>query len=143
MLDAARTRKRFTVSKTASARRSTLSGDYVTLERPEGVLLLADIKRTQKPLLKNGFGQRVGHRRRRACFEFTSKMNALDADIVMLLNQTIQLVQAKYKALVIYNEGTNFSRRRQSRPRAVRRQCRGLERDRATGRGRASPHTRR
>jgi len=36
-------------------------------------------------------------------------MNTLDADIVTLLGQTIQLTQREYKALVIYNEGSNFS----------------------------------
>jgi 3-hydroxyacyl-CoA dehydrogenase len=35
--------------------------------------------------------------------------NSLDVDIVMLLNKTIELVKTDYKALVIYNEGPNFS----------------------------------
>jgi 3-hydroxyacyl-CoA dehydrogenase len=43
------------------------------------------------------------------CFEFTSKSNSLDDQIIALLGKTIALVQQKYKALVIYNEGTNFS----------------------------------
>ena len=87
----------------------TLAGDYRTLHRPEGVLLLADIKLTSKPVLKNGsacawdIGDGV------LCFEFTSMMNSLDADIVLLLNQTIELVKKHYKALVVYNEGSNFS----------------------------------
>lgn len=87
----------------------TLSGDFVTLERREGVLLLADIKLTQKPVLKNGSASVWDIGDGVLCFEFTSIMNSLDADIVMLLNQTVQLVQSKYKALVIYNEGTNFT----------------------------------
>jgi 3-hydroxyacyl-CoA dehydrogenase len=87
----------------------TLSGDYVTLERPEGVLLLADIKLTSKPVLKNGSASVWDIGDGVLCFEFTSVMNSLDAEIVMLLGQTIQLVQKSYKALVIYNEGTNFT----------------------------------
>src|SRR6202022_127000 len=43
------------------------------------------------------------------CFEFTSKSNSLDDAIIGLLGKTIPLVQEKYKALVIYNEGRNFS----------------------------------
>jgi 3-hydroxyacyl-CoA dehydrogenase len=43
------------------------------------------------------------------CFEFTSKSNSLDDQIMSLLAKTIPLVKAKYKALVIYNEGRNFS----------------------------------
>jgi 3-hydroxyacyl-CoA dehydrogenase len=43
------------------------------------------------------------------CFEFTSKSNSLDEHIIALLGKTIPLVQQSYKALVIYNEGQNFS----------------------------------
>jgi len=44
-----------------------------------------------------------------ACFEFTSKMNALDPDIMDLLTKSIRRVKKDFKALVIYNEGSNFS----------------------------------
>jgi 3-hydroxyacyl-CoA dehydrogenase len=43
------------------------------------------------------------------CFEFTSKSNSLDDQIMALLGKTIGLVKKDFKALVIYNEGTNFS----------------------------------
>jgi 3-hydroxyacyl-CoA dehydrogenase len=109
ILDAARKNKTFYRVQDGKRQALTLSGAYVTLERPEGVLLLADIKLTQKPVLKNASASVWDIGEGVLCFEFTSMMNSLDADIVMLLNQTIQLVQAKYKALVIYNEGTNFT----------------------------------
>lgn len=86
-----------------------LDGDYHPVTRPDGVLLLSDIKRGTKPVLKNGsaavwdIGDGV------LCFEFTSKMNAMDDQILALLAKTLKLVQAEYKALVIHNEGTNFS----------------------------------
>jgi 3-hydroxyacyl-CoA dehydrogenase len=44
-----------------------------------------------------------------ACFEFTSKMNAMDPDIIALLAKTIELVKQRFKALVVYNEADNFS----------------------------------
>jgi 3-hydroxyacyl-CoA dehydrogenase len=84
-------------------------GEYHDLRRPEGVLMLEDVKRASKPVLKNGsaavwdIGDGV------LCFEFTSKSNSLDAEIIALLGKTIPLVQTKYKALVVYNEGSNFS----------------------------------
>ncbi|MCT4368923.1 3-hydroxyacyl-CoA dehydrogenase [Yangia mangrovi] len=86
-----------------------LDGAYHPVTRPDGVLLLADIKRGAKPVLKNGsaavwdIGDGV------LCFEFTSKMNAMDDQILTLLAKTLKLVLAEYKALVIHNEGTNFS----------------------------------
>lgn len=87
----------------------TLAGAYQNIVRPEGVLLLADIKLTQKPVLKNGSASVWDIGDGVLCFEFTSRMNSLDADIVLLLNKTIDLVKKQYKALVIYNEGSNFS----------------------------------
>jgi 3-hydroxyacyl-CoA dehydrogenase len=84
-------------------------GSYHDMNRPDGVLMLEDIKRVSKPVLKNGsaavwdIGDGV------LCFEFTSKSNSLDDQIITLLGKTIPLVQAKYQALVVYNEGRNFS----------------------------------
>ena len=86
-----------------------LDGAYHDVKRPEGVLMLEDIKRRAQPVLKNGsaaiwdIGDGV------ACFEFTSKMNALDSDTMALVGKAIKLVQKEFKALVIYNEGTHFS----------------------------------
>jgi 3-hydroxyacyl-CoA dehydrogenase len=73
------------------------------------VLLLEDIKRTSKPVLKNGSASVWDIGDGVLCFEFTSMMNTLDADIVALLDKTRALVERDYKALVVYNEGSNFS----------------------------------
>ena len=43
------------------------------------------------------------------CFEFTSKMNSLDPDIIDLLSKSIRKVAKEYKAMVVYNEGSQFS----------------------------------
>jgi 3-hydroxyacyl-CoA dehydrogenase len=86
-----------------------LDGAYRPIPRPEGVLLLEDIKRTAKPLLKNGSAALWDIGDGVVCFEFTSKSNSLDDKIVDLLGKTIELVRTKHRALVIYNEGSNFS----------------------------------
>jgi 3-hydroxyacyl-CoA dehydrogenase len=92
-------------------RRQQLGGDdaYHDIVRPEGVILLADIKRTAKPVLKNGSAALWDIGDGVACFEFTSKMNALDPETMTLLGKAIALVKEKFKALVIYNEADNFS----------------------------------
>ena len=41
--------------------------------------------------------------------EFTGKGNSLDDQVLTLLGKTIALVTEKYRALVIYNEGQQFS----------------------------------
>jgi len=84
-------------------------GAYHDLQRPDGVLMLEDIKRVSKPVLKNASASVWDIGDGVLCFEFTSKSNSLDDQIIGLLGKTIPLVQEKYKALVVYNEGGNFS----------------------------------
>ena len=86
-----------------------LKGDYRDVIRPEGVLQLEDIKRGAKPIMKNGSAALWDIGDGVACFEFTSKMNALDGDTLKLLGQAVEHVAKSMKALVVYNEGTNFS----------------------------------
>jgi len=86
-----------------------LDGTYHDVIRPEGVLLLADVKRRSKPVLKNGSAALWDIGDGVACFEFTSKMNSIDPDLLGLLGKSIGLVAQKFKAMVIYNEGSNFS----------------------------------
>lgn len=87
-------------------------GKYHTVPRAEGVLLLSDIKLNSKPVIKTGsaavwdIGDGV------LCVEFTGKMNALDDQVFEAYHQAIKLIgkgDGQYKAMVIYNEGSNFS----------------------------------
>jgi len=84
-------------------------GNYADVVRAPGVLLLEDVKRASKPVLKNGSASVWDIGDGVLCFEFTSKSNSLDEALMSLYGRTIALVQEKYKALVIYNEGRNFS----------------------------------
>lgn len=101
------------------------TGNYENVTRPEGVLLLSDIKRASKPVFSNvkelpvlgkvgaaiwDIGDGV------LCLEFQSKMNSLDPWCLSAIDKAVDLVEAslkkgdgKYKALVIHNEGENFS----------------------------------
>lgn len=84
-------------------------GSYHPVTRPEGVLLLEDIKLNAKPLLRNGSASLWDIGDGVVCLEFTGKMNALDGDVMQVINDAIPLIEDNYKALVIYNEGANFS----------------------------------
>ena len=84
-------------------------GTYRDLVRPEGVLLLEDVKRRSKPLLKNGSAALWDIGDGVACFEFTGKSNALDEQVMQLLGKSVALVAERMNALVVYNEGTHFS----------------------------------
>ena len=84
-------------------------GSYHDIVRPDGVLWLADLKLTRAPLLKNGSAALWDIGDGVACFEFTSKLNTIDPDIMALLAKSLKVVGKQFKALVIYNEGSNFS----------------------------------
>jgi 3-hydroxyacyl-CoA dehydrogenase len=87
----------------------TLAGDYADVVRPEGVLLLEDVKRQSRPVAKNGAASLLDIGDGVACLEFHSKMNAIEPDTLDLIDKTIGIVAKDFKALVIYNEGSNFS----------------------------------
>ncbi len=84
-------------------------GAYHPVVRPEGVLLLEDIKAASKPLVKTASAALWDIGDGVVCLEFTGKMNALDGEVMKAIEKAIPLVQESYKALVVYNEGSNFS----------------------------------
>lgn len=88
------------------------SGEYSAVPRPAGVVALADVKRASKPVMKNGSASVWDIGDGVLCLEFTSKMNTLDPDIMSMIRQIIATVgdgKGTYKALVIQNDGENFS----------------------------------
>ena len=89
----------------------TIDGTYQDVPKPDGVLRLSDVKLASKPVLKNGSASVWDIGDGVLCFEFTSKMNSLDPEIMALYKKTIKHVKGDdaLKALVIYNEGSNFS----------------------------------
>jgi len=87
----------------------TTDGDFADIVLPEGVIRLSDIKRVSKPLLKNGSAALWDIGDGVTCFEFTSKMNALDDQTMDLLGKALKLTGKSHKAMVVYNEGSNFS----------------------------------
>ncbi|MBU6235475.1 MAG: 3-hydroxyacyl-CoA dehydrogenase/enoyl-CoA hydratase family protein [Alphaproteobacteria bacterium] len=87
-------------------------GKYHPVVRAEGVLLLADIKRAKKPLIKNASASVWDVGDGVLCLEFTSKMNAIDDQIFAAIHGACDLIDGAdgtYKALVVYNEGSTFS----------------------------------
>ena len=88
------------------------SGEYAAVPRAPGVLSLDDVKRRSKPVMKNvsasvwDIGDGV------LCLEFTSKMNTIDPEIMAMIRQVIAAIgegRGAHKALVVYNDGANFS----------------------------------
>lgn len=93
-----------------------VDGAYTDVVRPEGVLLLSDIKRASKPVASNKSASLWNIGDGVLCLEFHSKMNSLDGKIMDMINTAIKKIgdgQGKnggeYKALVIHNESDDFS----------------------------------
>ncbi len=89
-----------------------VDGAYHDIVRPEGVLLLADIRLKTRPVFETvsaalwDIGDGV------LCVEFTGKMNAIDEQVFAVYDEALRLIgdgKGAYKALVVYNEGTHFS----------------------------------
>ena len=88
----------------------SFAGGYIPIPRAEGVLLLDDVKRAGKPLASVASASLWDLGDGVACFEQHSKMNSIDGESLALLKQSVEgLAKRGMKALVIYNEGENFS----------------------------------
>ncbi len=85
------------------------SGEYRPLERPAGVLLLEDLRLAGKPLAGNASASLWDIGDGVLALEFHSKMNAIDPAILDLVAETIERLPRAHRALVLYNEGENFS----------------------------------
>ncbi len=86
-----------------------IDGVYVTIERAPGVLLLSDVKRAGKPIKHNASASLWDIGDGVACLEFHSKMNAIDPETLDMIGKSIAAVGKNYKALVLHNEGSNYS----------------------------------
>ena len=93
-------------------------GSYKDVVRPEGVLLLEDIKRASKPiatapkLFKGILGATLWDIGDGVlCVEFDSIMNSLDPFTMKIINKACDLIEKgdKYKALVVHNSDADFS----------------------------------
>jgi 3-hydroxyacyl-CoA dehydrogenase len=87
----------------------SVGGGYEPVSRPDGVLLLEDVKRAGRPLARNASASLWDVGDGVLCVEFHTKMNAIDPDVLAMLRGAVDAVREHHRALVIYNEGSNFS----------------------------------
>ena len=83
---------------------------YENVQRPEGVLLLEDVKRASQPIARNMSASLWDIGDGIACLEFTSKMNSINPFILSMMEKAIrELPDRGFKGMVIHNEASNFS----------------------------------
>ncbi len=82
---------------------------YQALDHPPGVILLADEKDRSRLIKKNAGASLVDLGDGVCCVEFHSKMNAIGQDIVAMIGAGLQEAARNFEAMVIANQGENFS----------------------------------
>ena len=117
LLEMANGRNFYTVTKNGEKMRLDFDftgkkASYVPVQKRDGVLLLDDVKRTSKPVVTHKSASTWDIGDGVLCLEFHSPANSIDPSILYVINETIKTMTAnsdKYKALVLYNDGKDFS----------------------------------
>lgn len=86
-----------------------LSGSYKELPRPEGVLILSDLRETKPPVKENKGAALLDLGDGVACLEFRTRMNTIDRDVIEMIYTALEEVRKNFLGLVIGNEGEHFS----------------------------------
>jgi 3-hydroxyacyl-CoA dehydrogenase len=82
---------------------------YQTLEERPGVLVLGDIKRSRGVVKKSAGASLIDVGDGVLCLEFHSKMNSIGQDQVSMIQDGIEETARNFQAMIIANEGENFS----------------------------------
>ena len=82
---------------------------YHKLERQHGVVVLADIKRARGVVKQNAGASLIDLGDGVLCVEFHSKMNSIGEDQIGMLYAGIEETQKNFKAMIVANQGENFS----------------------------------
>jgi 3-hydroxyacyl-CoA dehydrogenase len=85
------------------------SGGYRHLPEPEGILILGSLKERSGVLAKNAGASLIDLGDGVLCCEFHTKMNAIGADIVAMLQKGLERLHSDFDAMVIANQAENFS----------------------------------
>ncbi|MGI8990596.1 MAG: 3-hydroxyacyl-CoA dehydrogenase/enoyl-CoA hydratase family protein [Bryobacteraceae bacterium] len=85
------------------------SGAYRDLETRPGILVLSDIKRARGVVKKNAGALLIDLGDGVLGVEFHSKMNAIGDDLVSMVHAGIEETSRNFEAMVIANQGANFS----------------------------------
>jgi 3-hydroxyacyl-CoA dehydrogenase len=85
------------------------SGDCKEVEPRPGVIVLKSLKERTAVIKKNAAASLIDIGDGVACLEFHSKMNAIGADTISMMNYSVKEVGENFEALVIANQSENFS----------------------------------
>ena len=84
-------------------------GGFRPVVRPEGVLLLEDVRRRGPRVAGNGSASLWDLEEGVLCLEIHTKMNTIDPEVLEVMEQALALPPTRCRALVIYGEDEHFS----------------------------------
>ncbi len=82
---------------------------YAVLEQRPGIVSLSDLKRARGVVKQNAGASLIDVGDGVLCVEFHSKMNSLGEDQISLLEAGLEETQRNFEAMIIANQGENFS----------------------------------
>jgi 3-hydroxyacyl-CoA dehydrogenase len=83
--------------------------DYVAVKENPKVIFLPSLKDRKKVIKENPGASLIDIGDGVACLEFHTKMNAIDENIVTLMNESCDIVEKDFRGLVVGNHAANFS----------------------------------
>ena len=84
------------------------SGDYKIVPGTEGLVVLENL-RAEHTIWQNSGASIIDLGDGILNLEFHTKMNTIGGEVLAAINKAIDLAEADYRGLVVYNEGDNFS----------------------------------
>ncbi|HZT30503.1 MAG TPA: 3-hydroxyacyl-CoA dehydrogenase/enoyl-CoA hydratase family protein [Bryobacteraceae bacterium] len=86
-----------------------IGAGYQPLEERPGILVLSDVKRARGVVKKNAGASLIDVGDGVLCVEFHSKMNSVGDDLAAMLRAGLEETERNFQAMIIANEGENFS----------------------------------
>jgi 3-hydroxyacyl-CoA dehydrogenase len=84
-------------------------GGSKKVELPQGVIILKSLKDAGKEVERNSGASLIDLGDGVVCCEFHAKMNAIGADLISMLHKGLKRLETDFDAMVIANQGVNFS----------------------------------
>ncbi|MFH1434571.1 MAG: 3-hydroxyacyl-CoA dehydrogenase NAD-binding domain-containing protein [Pseudomonadota bacterium] len=84
-------------------------GGYVKIGENPRIIILKDLKAAQKVIKENTAASIIDIGDGVVCFEFHTKMNAIDDEMIALIYEACDRVEKDYRGMVVANQGTNYS----------------------------------
>jgi 3-hydroxyacyl-CoA dehydrogenase len=85
------------------------SGTAKLVEEPKGVIILKSLKDAGREVERNSGASLIDLGDGVVCCEFHGKMNAIGADLIVMLHKGLKRLETDFEAMVIANQAANFS----------------------------------